>query len=252
MARTRYIKPGFFKNEQLCSLEPLTRLLFAGLWTIADRDGRLEDRPLRIKVECLPYDDADVDDLLSRLSNGYDPFILRYEIEGRRYIQIVKWPENQSPHHTEKDSVIPCVPDSYETPLDNGYLTSCSLKGTKVPRYQGTKVPREEKGGSLGGVGRKQVSAADVPVPESFETPEARQALADWIAYKAKRGEAYKDAGFIGRKVKEYAEVGPAAFIAAVDSSIGNNYSGLFSGKDIHGNSKTSSRVGPGQRYQGD
>ena len=137
MARTRYIKPGFFTNEDLAALEPLERLLFAGLWTIADKEGRLEDRPLRIKAEVLPYDNADVDAMLSRLDNGYDPFIRRYQVDGRKYIQIVKWHENQSPHHTEKDSVIPEIPEGYEAPLDNGYLTSSTL--TKVLRYQGTK-----------------------------------------------------------------------------------------------------------------
>ncbi len=143
MARTRYIKPGFFLNEELAALPPLARILFAGLWTIADKEGRLEDRPGRIKAECLPYDDANVDDLLSRLSNGYDPFIQRYLVDGKRYIQIVKWHENQAPHHTEKDSVIPEMPEGYESPLSNGEVTESTLtiQGTKVLRNQGTKVP---------------------------------------------------------------------------------------------------------------
>jgi len=34
----------------------LARLLYPGLWMLADREGRLEDRPLRIKAEILPYD----------------------------------------------------------------------------------------------------------------------------------------------------------------------------------------------------
>ena len=53
MARTRSIKPSFFDNEILGDLPPLTRLLFIGLWGIADREGRLEDRPKRIKKELL-------------------------------------------------------------------------------------------------------------------------------------------------------------------------------------------------------
>ena len=44
MARARNIKPGFFKNELLVGLPYEYRLLFIGLWTIADRDGRFEDR----------------------------------------------------------------------------------------------------------------------------------------------------------------------------------------------------------------
>jgi len=48
MARSRNIKPGFFRNEMLAECSPLARLLFAGLWCLADRFGRLEDRPKRI------------------------------------------------------------------------------------------------------------------------------------------------------------------------------------------------------------
>src|SRR5262245_4448792 len=61
MARARLLKPGFFTNEDLVELPPAARLLFAGLWTLADREGRLEDRPKRIKLAVLPYDDVDVD-----------------------------------------------------------------------------------------------------------------------------------------------------------------------------------------------
>jgi len=45
MARTRSIKPAFFANEHLAELSAGTRLLFIGLWTIADKNGKLEDRP---------------------------------------------------------------------------------------------------------------------------------------------------------------------------------------------------------------
>ncbi len=53
--RARNIKPGFFKNEHLGTADPIVALLFEGLWLLADRDGRLEDRPLRIKAEIFPY-----------------------------------------------------------------------------------------------------------------------------------------------------------------------------------------------------
>lgn len=105
MARTRNIKPGFFKNDSLAEIEPLGRLLFAGLWTIADRDGRLEDRPKRIKAEILPYDNCDIDALLTVLFKK--TFIIRYEISAQRYIQILNFNKHQNPHIKEPDSEIP-------------------------------------------------------------------------------------------------------------------------------------------------
>ncbi|MDI3298249.1 MAG: phage replication protein [Bacillota bacterium] len=110
MARARSLKPGFFKNEDLASLDPLARLLFAGLWTLADREGRLEDRPKRIKVEVLPYDECDVDGLLWALHRA--GFILRYEVAGARYIQVVNFKKHQTPHIKEPASVIP-APDMH-------------------------------------------------------------------------------------------------------------------------------------------
>jgi hypothetical protein len=105
MARARNIKPGFFKNDLLGEIDPLGRILFAGLWTIADRSGRLEDREKRIKAEVLPYDNVDVAYLLNELSDR--GFLLRYEVEGSKYIQIVNWDKHQNPHKNEAISEIP-------------------------------------------------------------------------------------------------------------------------------------------------
>jgi hypothetical protein len=103
--RSRNLKPGFFKNEVLGELPPLTRLLFEGLWLAADREGRLEDRPVRIKAELFPYDALDVNGELTVLEQS--GFIRRYTAHGLRLIQVVKFKEHQSPHHTERASVLP-------------------------------------------------------------------------------------------------------------------------------------------------
>jgi hypothetical protein len=110
MARARTLKPGFFKNEVLGKLPPLCRILFAGLWTQADRDGRLEDRPLRLKAELLPYDDCDVDAFLQYLHEHH--FIRRYLHGGVRYIAILTFGEHQNPHVKEPASKIP-APDEH-------------------------------------------------------------------------------------------------------------------------------------------
>jgi len=49
--RIRTIKPEFWKHDGIAELEYATRLLFIALWCIADRRGRMEDRPKRIKAE---------------------------------------------------------------------------------------------------------------------------------------------------------------------------------------------------------
>lgn len=108
--RSRNIKPGFFMNDLLAELPALNRLLFAGLWCLADRAGRIEDKPKRIKAELLPYDDCDVDVMLTALATR--GFIVRYCVDGERYIQIMNFSKHQNPHQKEGPSIIPPVPDS--------------------------------------------------------------------------------------------------------------------------------------------
>ena len=111
MARTRNIKPAFFDNDILGSLDPLVRLLFIGLWCIADRDGRLEDRPRRIKKTLLGYDDATAEETNGMLEQLAETgFIIRYETGGEQYIQIVNFSKHQNPNMKEKASEIPPPP----------------------------------------------------------------------------------------------------------------------------------------------
>lgn len=112
MARARNIKPGIMENEDLADLSHAHRLLFIYLWMLADREGRLEDRPKRIKVQAFPYDDGlDVDQMLTDLQSG--GFLFRYIVDGQPIIQIVKFAKHQAPHVREQASSLPeNTPDS--------------------------------------------------------------------------------------------------------------------------------------------
>jgi hypothetical protein len=106
--RARNIKPSFFKNDLLAELPYEARLLFIGLWCMADREGRLEDRPKRIKMELFPADNVDVDELAQCLHGA--GFVQRYVVENTAYIQVVNFKKHQSPHVKEAPSIIP-APD---------------------------------------------------------------------------------------------------------------------------------------------
>lgn len=106
MARARNIKPSFFKSEQVADCTPYARLLFIGLWTLADRRGRLEDRPRTIKAELLPFDgEQDCHTLLQELHNT--GLIIRYEVGGSGYIWIPAFEKHQNPHTKEGESELP-------------------------------------------------------------------------------------------------------------------------------------------------
>lgn len=112
MARSRNIKPGFFTNDALGELPPLTRLLFAGIWTLCDREGRLEDRPRKIRAEILPYDQCDAEDMLQQLHDS--GFIKRYKAGDTHIIQVLAWDKHQNPHIKEAASTLP-APDGHQT-----------------------------------------------------------------------------------------------------------------------------------------
>lgn len=108
MARARNIKPALFKNELLGVADPLLTLLFQSLWTLADREGRIEDRPLRIKAETFPYrENLDVNGYLTELQRL--GFIHRYLAGEHSVIQIVNFAKHQTPHNTEKPSTLPSL-----------------------------------------------------------------------------------------------------------------------------------------------
>lgn len=114
--RSRIIKHDFFKDEDLSTLPAHTRLLYIGLWCMADKAGRLEDRPGRIQAEIFPYDKGPeetthgLEALTLPKKSTKRPFIHRYTVDGEAYIQIVRWREHQPVHHTEKESKIPPYP----------------------------------------------------------------------------------------------------------------------------------------------
>jgi hypothetical protein len=113
MARTRSIKPSFFKNEYLAECEPMARLLFVGLWTLADSQGRMEFRPLRIKAELFPYENCDIVGLLKQLADR--GFVRAYESGDVKVLEIPTFGEHQRCHPDERDEGLPPPDESAET-----------------------------------------------------------------------------------------------------------------------------------------
>lgn len=154
MARIRSIKPDFFKDEDLAEHEPLTRLLFAGLWTTSDREGRQEDRPKLIKAEILPYDDCDIEAMLNALARPKpeprESFIIRYAVDGRRFICIPGFTKHQriSGKEAETPSNIPPPPGREATEKHSG-STGDQLESQEGKGKEG-KEEMEGKGTDVG------------------------------------------------------------------------------------------------------
>jgi len=104
--RARNLKPGLFKNETLGCADPLYTVIFEGLWCLADREGRLEDRPRRIHAEINPYRDFEgTERALNWLVDN--SFLARYQYGAEHYLEVCNFRAHQQPHIREAPSKIP-------------------------------------------------------------------------------------------------------------------------------------------------
>ena len=161
MARSRLLKPGFFRNERLCELPHATRLLFAGLWGLADREGRLEDRPKRIAADVFPYETLDVEGMLDALAAT--GFIVRYRVSDLPCIAIPTFLDHQKPHVREAPSMIPAPTQAMPR---SGLAPTQASPRRPVPVSK--TVPKTESDAGVGAVS----------VPKSEQVPRAARAPA--------------------------------------------------------------------------
>jgi hypothetical protein len=214
MGRIRTIKPEFFTDEDIADLPPITRLLFIGLWTLADKSGRLKDTPRTIKARILPFEGKiDIEACMNQLVEG--SFIIRYVVEGVGYIQVRTWDEHQRPHHTEPPSGIPRY--------DNGCATVVS---TCLREGKG-----KERKGKEGKEGERRLSVAqpeDLKLPEAIDTEEVRTAVMNWIAYKRDKGDTYQPRGLSALVNKLAKMQTPLRVCNAIEHSMASIYAGIY------------------------
>jgi len=166
--RIRTIKPEFFEDEKLASLPPHARLLFIGLWGLADKNGVLEDRPTWIKAKIFPYEEGDTVDvsrLLPHLVTGRH--LVRYVVDGRPLLMIRNFAKHQRITGKEGEGA-----GRYPMPpleLWNGDTT-----GTQ-PGHTGDDPGAQEREREQGtGKGNGDACAPD-PDPDDIGTPPAIQ-----------------------------------------------------------------------------
>lgn len=130
--RARNIKPGLFKNELLASSGPLNTVIFCGLWCMADREGRLEDRPRRIHMEVNPCRPVASTALALQWLDTHG-FIHRYSVGTDRYIQVTGFSKHQNPHTKEPKSTIPAPGDSDANTRSAPYKNESGPASSLIP-----------------------------------------------------------------------------------------------------------------------
>jgi hypothetical protein len=140
--RRRNIDPDFFSSDQVISCSMEARLLFIGLWTIADREGRLRDEPTRIKRQLFPDDKTAVPKWLDELASA--GLLDRYSVDDEPLICIPSFPDHQTIHPHEAASKLPPPPQKRDMSLQrqplvehvslNSSLRNSSLRNSDTPK----------------------------------------------------------------------------------------------------------------------
>jgi hypothetical protein len=124
MARARMLRATFFSSQRMGTVSRDARLLFAGLWVVADDEGRLPDNARLILGEVFPWDPDVREDDVRLWLNQLETIgsIRRYNVNGGDYIYIPKWSKHQKPQHPTLSS-LPPPPDTcseeLSTPPEN-------------------------------------------------------------------------------------------------------------------------------------
>lgn len=179
MPRTRELKPAFFQDEDLATLGRDHRLLFSALWTLADREGRLEDRPQFIKIHFCPYDADVTAAVVSGLIDGLVGIgvLLRYQVDGKGYLLVKNFKKHQHIHPKEAPSLFP-EPDTFPSPVRElpgitGNVRSCPVI---QPLPSLPSLPSESSLPSRGGPPARDPGTTEHAPPQPSEPIRPRDA----------------------------------------------------------------------------
>jgi hypothetical protein len=210
MARIRTIKPEFFTSEDIVSLSPMARLLYIALWCEADREGRMQWKPVTFKMRYFPADECDIHALCDELKTL--GLVVLYEDGALAYI-----PQFAKHQHLNPRESVSVLTDPHAS------LTRRSRVVTRHSRDSDAQVGREGKG-KEGEDTRQDASAVPAWIPS--ET---------WNAYlavrKAKRAGSQPHAlGLIVRDLERFKAAGHDA-VAILETSIKSAWVGVFEPK---------------------
>lgn len=110
MPRQRFIWPSIWTSENFLELTFRQRLLFIGMFSLADDEGRIKASSKTLKASIFPVDDItlkDIEEDLIVLHNTGS--ILLYTSENERFAYFPKWGDFQHPRYAQP-SKIPSPP----------------------------------------------------------------------------------------------------------------------------------------------
>jgi len=152
MARKRMIDPTIWADEDFGTLTPEAQIMFIGMFSNADDEGRLPGNALFLASTIMPYkgltkDQATAlrDEVLQQMQS-----IILYEVEGKEYLQFKKWSSYQS-INKPTGSKYPLLPEDYSSDTVTLPPNRIEKKGIEKNRIEsGAALPEKNTPGNLG------------------------------------------------------------------------------------------------------
>lgn len=192
MARIRSTKPEFWSDEDLATgASRDARLLYMGLWNLADEHARLRGDPRYIKGQLFAYDDdltpAAVDllvDELARLGKAQ-----RYRVGGGRYIFLPKLGAHQRLEPDKTPSRLPAPEDGDIDPPPpmRRHSENVPDESEKIPEKSAQKRAVEDdrsvpRGHSTAEQPRSEIPDLSAKIPEESALVRARFGSMEHVA----------------------------------------------------------------------
>lgn len=162
-ARARLLKPDFFDDEDLALVPFGARLLFQALWCQADREGRLEERPLKLAAFAFPYDNEVQRAARESVVEYIDALVqagcvVRYEVDGQKLLWLPHFKKHQKVHQNEPQSVLPPM-------VTNGYQRNAS-HASGAESGSGNKAEADREAEAKAVASRAFVPNLEPPFPD--------------------------------------------------------------------------------------
>lgn len=109
MARQRFIHPEIWKDPVFGRMSAEEQILFVGLFSIADDDGRTNADPAYLRSELFAYKECSIETVKALRDSVAEkvPSVHIYHAKGIDLIALLKWKEYQKPKYPKASKLPP-------------------------------------------------------------------------------------------------------------------------------------------------
>lgn len=214
MARKRIIDPNIWESPDFATLSLLGKVIFIGMFSLADDEGRGKANPVYLRSKLFPYNTEDVslDDIRHSLEGIKDKMsVIFYSVKGTQYYALTHWNLWQKIDRPTK-SILPSPDDAEQ--LDESSTNDRRVldEGSLLMEWNGIEKNRKEKNMNGMEMNVKEPSISDIMEYGSSKGISER-VCQEFYDYNSEKGWIFKGEpmenwrtalGAWNRKVKTY------------------------------------------------